>query len=100
MVTELRDFDTNTIVLYTDDRQVANKVEAWRECFKVITYEQEQYSKKRVALIGLDFYLPKTKIIQRRIKRLVDGSNLVFTGTTLYAKWKSRGSKPQSNSKL
>ena len=58
--TEIRDFgDKKTIVVYTNDRQIANRIQGWKECFKVVTYEQEQFSRKRVALVGLDLYLPK-----------------------------------------
>ena len=70
MATEVREFgDKATLVVFTDDRKAANQAKNWRECFKVIPYEQEQYSKKRVALIGFVLYLPKTKRISKRLQR-------------------------------
>jgi len=70
MATEVRDFGDNaTLVVYTDDRQLANQISMWRELKKAIPYEQNQYSKKRVALVGLDFYLPNKKRIRRRLER-------------------------------
>ena len=57
MVTEIRQFDTGTIVLYTDNRQLANRIIGWKECFKVINYEQDQ--KHKTALIGLIYIYPK-----------------------------------------
>ena len=58
---ELRDYgDNKTIVVYTDEQKVAQKLRQRKSCLKIIPYEQEQYSKKRVVLVGLDFYFPKS----------------------------------------
>lgn len=70
MLAEIRDFgDGKTIVLYTDNRQLANRVGNWQQCFKIVPYEQEQYSKKKVALIGLDLFLPRK--LRRRLEGLI-----------------------------
>jgi len=69
MLTEVRDYgDARTIVVYTNDRQIANRIQGWKECFKVVEYEQEQFSKKRVALVGLDLYLPKR--LRNRVEKM------------------------------
>ena len=66
---EIRDFgDNRTIVLYTDDRELATRVSNWQQCYKIIPYEQEQ--KGRVALIGVDLYLPKR--LKRRMEKIVN----------------------------
>ena len=44
MVTEIRQFDMGTIVVFTNERQVATRIQNWNECYKVIEYEQEQFS--------------------------------------------------------
>ncbi len=68
---ELRDFgDGKTMVLFSDDKKVIDKVSGWKECSKCIAYEQEQYSKKRVALVGWDMYLPKKKRLITRLTKL------------------------------
>lgn len=73
MPTEIRDYgDARTIVVYANDRQIANRIRNWKECFKIIKYEQEQFSKKRVALVGLDLYLPKR--LERRVRKLIASS--------------------------
>jgi len=69
MVTEIREFgDNKTIVVFTNERQVATRIQNWNECYKVIEYEQEQFSKGRVGLVGLDLYLPKR--LERRVRKL------------------------------
>ena len=67
---ELRQFDSKTLVLYTEDTSILRRVGNWRECFKTISYEQEQYSKRKVALVGVDIYLPNKKRIIRRLQRV------------------------------
>jgi len=53
---ELRDFgDKRTVVVYTDDRQFANRLMARKRCLKSIPYEQGD------KLVGLDFYFPKSE---------------------------------------
>ena len=57
---EIREFgDGKTIVLYSDNRQLITRLSNSAKCFKTIPYEQEQPSKKRIALIGADLYFPK-----------------------------------------
>jgi len=71
MTTELRNFgDGRTIVVYTDEGKVAQRIRDWSECFKVVPYEQEQYSKRKIALVGLDLYLPRTHKVVNRLKRM------------------------------
>lgn len=81
---ELRVLDSKTLVLYTNDSSLVRRVSNWRECFKVINYEQEQYSKKRVALVGVDIYLPRNKRILRRLQR-------AFTGVDIMGFLKAKG---------
>jgi len=70
MTTEIRQFgDNRTIVVYTDNRQIASRLETYKDCFKIVPYEQEQYSKKRDTLVGVDFYFPKR--IMRRLERFI-----------------------------
>lgn len=55
---ELRDLgDDRTIVLYTSDNEVYRKVLESVKPVKIVPYEQEQ--KGKVALIGVDLYLPR-----------------------------------------
>ena len=57
-MTELREFgDGKTVVLWTDNREIANKVGKRKNCYKIISYEQDLRNK--VALVGIDFYFPK-----------------------------------------
>jgi len=69
-ISELRQLDSKTLVLHTNDNNIARRVSNWRECQKVVSYEQEQYSKKRVAVVGVDIYLPNKKRIIRRLERV------------------------------
>ena len=63
MATEIRDFgDNQTVVVYTDDRKLATRLGGLKSCYKIIPYEQEQYSQKKVALIGIDYYFPKKQL--------------------------------------
>ena len=65
-MTELREFgDGKTVVVYTNDREIATKLGNRKKCFKIIPYEQDQG--KKVALVGIDFYFPKreTKALLR-----------------------------------
>ncbi len=77
---ELRDFgDGKTMVLFSDDKKVVEKVSGWKECNKCVAYEQEQYSKKKVGLVGWDMYLPKNRRIQKRLeKQVTDLSEVSF----------------------
>ena len=63
MTTEIRDFgDKKTIVVYTDNREVATSLGKYKSCFKIVPYKQEQFSKKKVALAGMDYYFPKKQL--------------------------------------
>jgi len=63
MTTEIRDFgDGKTVVVYTNDRATATKLGNYKSCFKIIPYEQVQYSNKKVALVGVDYYFPKRQL--------------------------------------
>ena len=73
---ELRQFDSKTLVLYTEDTSILRRVGNWRECFKTISYEQEQYSKRKVTLVGVDIYLPRNKRILKRLSRAFTGVDL------------------------
>lgn len=71
---EIRDFgDGQTVVVYTNEREIADRLSNRKDCLKIIPYQQEQYSKKRVALIGLDYYLPRS---QKAILRKALGQSL------------------------
>lgn len=60
MTTELRDYgDRQTVVVFTNDQQTAEKLRNRKTCFKTVPYEQEQYRKKRNQLVGYDFYFPR-----------------------------------------
>ena len=60
MVTEIRELgDKETLVVYTDENSIASKLASKKRLLKVVEYEQEQPSKRRVALVGKDFYFPK-----------------------------------------
>lgn len=57
---EIRDFgDKKTIVLYTDENKVYQRLKQSVKCFKVIPYEQGQYSKRGVVMVGVDLYFHK-----------------------------------------
>jgi len=71
MTTEIRDFgDNKTIVLYTDEQKLYRQLKDSTKCFKVVPYEQEQYSNRRVAVVGADLYFPKRyrAWVERRIR--------------------------------
>ena len=69
MTVELRDLgDKRTVVLFTDENKIAGKLRDRKSFIKAIPYEQEQYSKKRVSLIGWDFYFPKSE--KKRLLKL------------------------------
>lgn len=60
MTTELRDFgDKATVVVFTDEQSMAERLRDRKNCLKSIAYEQDQFSKKKVAPVGWDFYFPK-----------------------------------------
>lgn len=66
MTTEIRDYgDGKTIVVYSDERELVTKLSNLKSCQKIVPYTQDQSSKKKVALIGVDLYFPK-----RRLKTL------------------------------
>lgn len=66
----IRDYgDRWAIVIYTNERAVATQLGNLKDCFKIVPYEQEQYSKKKVALIGVDYYFPK-KSLKGLLKKL------------------------------
>ena len=68
-MTELRDFgDGATIVLYTDERELATKLGNRKNCLKVIPYTQEQ--RKGEILVGIDYYFPKRE--RKALERLVN----------------------------
>ncbi len=95
---EVRDYgDKKTIVLYTDESSVASRVRNWRECLRVVPYEQVQIKKKRLVLVGSDTYLPRSKRILKRIFR--GFSNVVLLGTNLNAKSIKWGIKVEINGK-
>jgi len=51
--TELRDFgDGSTVVLYTEDRNIYQKMSAWESCSQVVPYEQGG------RVIAYDLYFP------------------------------------------
>ena len=62
-MTELRDFgDGQTVVVYTNNRDLASKLGNLKICLDIVPYEQEQYKNKRIALIGIDYYFPKKRL--------------------------------------
>ena len=64
---ELRDFgDKKTIVAFTDDNKIANKLREYKNCFKMVPYEQEQ--KGKIVIVGIDFYFPKSSA--KRLSRV------------------------------
>ena len=70
MTTAIRDFgDKKTIVVHTDERELATRLMNRKDCLKVVPYEQEQYSQKRVTLVGLDLYFSKK--IRQRIEKII-----------------------------
>lgn len=66
MTTELRDYgDGKAVVVYTNDRTLATQLSNYRDCFKIIPYEQEQRPHRQPAklvLVGIDYYFPKKKL--------------------------------------
>lgn len=68
---DLRDYgDKKTVVLHTTEQLIFRRVESWSECLKIVPYEQEQYSKRKVAIVGYDIYLPRNKRIIKRLERV------------------------------
>jgi hypothetical protein len=68
MKTTLRDFgDGQTIVVHTNDRELASKLSGSKFCFNEIPYEQIQ--KNKAILVGVDYYFPKsqTKALMRKL---------------------------------
>lgn len=60
MTIELRDLgDRKTVVVFTDESKIAQRLRDRKSCIRIVPYEQEQYSRKRTALVGYDFYFPK-----------------------------------------
>ena len=57
---EVRDFDKDAVVVYTDEQSVATRLSKRKNLIKEIPYEQVQHSKKRVTIVGLDLYFPKS----------------------------------------
>ena len=57
MVTEIREYDKKTIVLYTNENAIFQKLKNSAKCFKVIPYEQEQ--KTKVVMVAVDLYFNK-----------------------------------------
>lgn len=95
---ELRDFDKKTIVVYTDDRQVANALMGWREFIKQVPYAQQQGATE--VLIGVDVYLPKTPRIMKRLQQFPGCiTTSSFPKLRVNAKRKKRLIKIKSNSK-
>lgn len=69
-MTKLRNFgDGKTVVVYTKDRELANRLMRREDCLRVIPYEQEQYSKHKVALVGLYLYFPAR--IKRQLQKII-----------------------------
>lgn len=69
-MTTIRDFgDGQTVVVHTNDRELATQLGNYKQCFKIIPYEQVQYSNKKVALVGVDYYFPKNqlKVLLRKL---------------------------------
>jgi len=63
MATELRDYgDKKTVVVFTDEMEVVRRLRDRKACSHIVPYEQEQYSKNRVATIGYDFHFPKAQV--------------------------------------
>ena len=70
MTTEIRDYgDNKTIVVYSSDKDIVSKLRDSKSCLNIIAYEQEQYSNKKVAVVGYDFYFPKNQ--EKRLARLI-----------------------------
>ena len=60
MVTELRDYgDKHTVVVFTSSNKMARRLREMPSCFRSVAYEQAQ--KGKVALVGFDFYFPRSK---------------------------------------
>jgi len=52
--TEIRDFgDGNTIVVYTEDKQLHQRLREWKHCQRVVPYESGS------ATLAVDLYFPK-----------------------------------------
>jgi len=69
MAVELRDFgDKRTVVVFTDENRIVSRLRDRKSLIKAIPYEQEQYSKKRIALVGWDFYFPQSE--KKRLLKL------------------------------
>uniref|UniRef100_A0A6M3JIV9 Uncharacterized protein n=1 Tax=viral metagenome TaxID=1070528 RepID=A0A6M3JIV9_9ZZZZ len=61
MSTELRTLTgTGTVVVYTDENKVARQLREMPSCYRMVPYEQEQ--KGKIALVGWDFYFPRSKM--------------------------------------
>lgn len=70
--TKLRNFgDGKTVVVHTQDRELANRLMKRKDCLHVVPYEQEQYSQRRVALVGLDLYFPAKS--KRQLEKIIWG---------------------------
>jgi len=68
---EIRDFgDKKTVVAYTDEGKIASKLRTRSKLIKIVPYEQEQYSKGKVATVGFDFYFPKS--LKKSLSRMVE----------------------------
>ena len=62
MKTTIRDFgDGQTVVVHTNDRELASQLANYKYCFKVVPYEQ-WFRGKPPVLVGVDYYFPKNWI--------------------------------------
>ena len=69
-MTTIRDFgDGKTVVIHTNDRNLASRLGNYKACFNIVPYEQEQYSNRKLALVGIDFYFQK-KVLRALLKKI------------------------------
>lgn len=47
------------VAVYTNDNAMAYKLGQRKTLLGITDYEQEQYSKRRVGIVGKDFFFPK-----------------------------------------
>lgn len=56
MVTSVRDYgDNQTVVVYTDERSMVDKLRNRKDCINIVRYESGSIT------VGFDFYFPKSK---------------------------------------
>ena len=58
MVTEIREYGDKTIVIYTEDRELAANLINRKRLIKFVPYEQGL----DMRLVGMDFYFPKKEL--------------------------------------